>query len=182
MSPTSIEGPAFPRDRDEDEGRYGPSDGCAATSEPGLLEMLSLSDWRKFTLETLVLLALITVLQHWVFRSTEIPGMPHPYWLSVLLASSQYGVSGGMFAAAAASIVYVFGIPPQSAAQDFYAYARIVAGQPAAWLGTALVLGGLRSLHIYQTAELTDRLAACRRTRDRPCCWARACHGRNQCS
>jgi hypothetical protein len=131
--------------------------------EPGLLEMLSLSGWRKLTLETLALLALMAFLRHWFFGVTQTPGMPHPYWLPVLLASNQYGVSGGMIATVAASAVYLFELSPQSAAQDFYAYAGMVAIQPTAWLATALVLGGLRSLHIYQTAELAEHLAECRR-------------------
>jgi hypothetical protein len=114
--------------------------------------------------ETLVFLAVITVLQRWVFGAAEIPGLPHPYWLPVLLASCQYGLSGGMIAAVAASVVYWFGLSPPSAAQDFYAYSAIVAVQPAVWLATALVLGGLRNLHIHQSAELADQLAACRRS------------------
>src|SRR5260370_32844869 len=68
-----------------------------------------------------------------------------------------------MIAAVAASVVNWFGLSPRSAAQDFYAYAATVVVQPAAWLATALVLGGLRNLHIHQSAELADQLAACRR-------------------
>lgn len=166
MSTTSIKDrfvvSAFPRDCDEVAG-YTTSDRCAAHREPQLLEMLSLADWRKLILETFAFLALITVLQRWFFGLTEIPGMPHPFWLPVLLASSQYGVSGGMIATVAASVVYLFELPPRSAAQDFYAYAGMVAVHPAAWLATALVLGGLRTLHIHQSAELGDQLAACRR-------------------
>jgi len=154
--------PAFPRDYRE-AGAYGASDGGAAHAEPPLLEMISLAVWRKRILETLVFLGVITVLQRWVFGAAEIPGLPHPYWLPVLLASCQYGVSGGMIAAVAASVTYWFGLSPPSAAQDFYAYAAVVAVQPATWLATALVLGGLRNLHIHQSAELADQLAACRR-------------------
>ncbi len=130
--------------------------------EPGLLEMLSLSGWRRLTLEILLLLAAIAALRHWFFDAIEIPGMPHPYWLPVLLASSQYGVVGGLIATVAASVFYFFELSSQSAAQDFYAYAQAAAVQPTAWLATALLLGGLRSLHIYQTAELAGHLAASR--------------------
>ena len=169
MSTTPIKNalmvPAFPRDYREPEA-YGTSDGAAAHAahkEPPLLEMISLAVWRKRLVETLVFLAVITVLQRWVFGAAEIPGLPHPYWLPVLLASCQYGMSGGMIAAVAASVTYWFGLSPPSAAQDFYAYAAVVAVQPATWLATALVLGGLRNLHIHQSAELADQLAACRR-------------------
>jgi hypothetical protein len=166
MSTTSIEGrfvfPAIPRDCDKGAG-YGVNDRCAKSTEPGLLAILSLSSWRMLILETLALLALMAAMRHWFSGVVQIPGMPHPYWIPVLLASSHYGVSGGMIATAAASVVYLFELSPQSAAQDFYAYARMAGVQPTAWLATALVLGGLRSLYIYQTAELAENLAASRR-------------------
>ena len=169
MSTTPIKNafvvPAFPRDRRE-AGGYGASDDGAAHREPPLFATLSLAIWGKRVLETFVLLAVIAILQRWLFGVAEIPGLPHPYWLPVLLASCQYGMSGGMFATVAASVVYWFGLSPPSAAQDFYAYAATVAVHPAAWLATALVLGGLRNLHIHQSAELADQLAACRRRAD----------------
>ena len=68
-----------------------------------------------------------------------------------------------MIATIAASVVYWLGLPPASAAQDFYGYAGMVAVQPAAWLATALVVGGLRNLHISQATELADQLEASRR-------------------
>ena len=166
MSTTSIKNGfvvrAFPRDGREAGGdRAG--DGSTAYREQPLLEMLSLAGWRKRLLETFVFLVVITVLQRWLFGVAEIPGLPHLYWLPVLLASCQYGMSGGMIAAVAASLFYWFGLSPPSAAQDFYAYAGTVAVQPAVWLATALVLGGLRNLHIHQSTELAEQLAACRR-------------------
>lgn len=153
--------PEVPQQRDDRAVWHEkPAERHAERPHPSLIDMLSLSDWRKFVVETLALLAFIVGLQIVVFKSTALPtGMPHPYWLPVLLAACQYGVMGGMFATIAALLVYlVAGLPPQSATQDFYAYAGMVAGQPAAWLATALVLGGLRSLHIHQSTELADRL------------------------
>lgn len=152
--------PAIPRDCDEGADFV---DRCAERKEPGLLAILSLSSWRSLILETLALLALMAALRHWFLGDIQIPGMPHPYWLPVLLASSHYGVAGGMIATAAASVVYLFELSPQSAAQDFYAYAKMAAVQPTAWLVTALVVGGLRSLHIHENAELAERLAASQR-------------------
>jgi hypothetical protein len=165
MSTTWFEGrsvfPAVPREGDE--GCSKPTDRDATDKEPGLLEMLSLSGWRWLALETLGLLAAIAALKHWFFADAELTSMPHPYWLVVLLASAQYGVTGGMIATVAAAVAYLFELSPPSAVQDFYGYAGMVAVQPTAWLATALVLGGLRSLQIYQTAELDRHLAACRR-------------------
>jgi hypothetical protein len=135
----------------------------AADQEPGLVELLSLTSWRKLILETVVLLVLTTLLQRWFFGPNGVAGMPHPYWLAVLLASSQYGMSAGVVATVAASLIYWIELSPPSAVQDFYAYAGLAAVQPTVWLATALILGGLRNLHIYQSAELADQLAASRR-------------------
>ena len=167
MSATSIKNdfmvPAPVRDsHEQDNDRTG--DGSAAHREPPpLLDTFSLAGLRKPVLETFAFLAVAVVLQRWCFGAAETPGLPHLYWLPVLLASCQYGLSGGMIAAAAASAVYWFGLSPPSAAQDFYTYAGTVAVQPAAWLATALVIGGLRNLHIHQSREISDQLAACRR-------------------
>jgi len=166
MSPTSIRSgfiaPALPAGAHE-AGGYRGDDAGTARGGRSRLEKPSFLSWRKPAVETLVVVAVIAVLQHGLFGAAEFPGLPHPYWLAVLLASCQYGVRGGMIATVAASIVYLFELSPQSAAQDFYAYAGAAAVQPAAWLATALVIGGLRNLHIHQYAELADQLAACRR-------------------
>jgi hypothetical protein len=135
----------------------------AANQEPGLLEFLSLSRWRRLTLDTLALLLGLALLRHWLPVGDGVAGMPHPYWLAVLVVSGQYGMIGGTLASIAAGVLYYFELPQQSGAEDVYAYAGAVAVHPAAWLATALLVGGLRSLHIYQTAGLADRLAACQR-------------------
>ena len=161
MSSTSIKSSfgaaALPPDRET--GNYGA--GSAAHREP--FEVFSFASWRRPLLETLVFLAVIAALRYRFEGVAAIPGLPDPYCLPVLLASCQYGLRGGMIATIAASVVYWLGLPPASAAQDFYGYAGMVAVQPAAWLVTALVVGGLRNLHISQTTELTDRLEASHR-------------------
>jgi hypothetical protein len=131
-----------------------------STRERSLTEMMSLSDWRWFVPETLGLLIAISLARSLLFSGSAGPGnMPHPFWMPVLLMSGQYGIMGGLFAALAATAAFfISGLPAQSAAQDFYAYASIVAAQPCAWFGTALVLGGLRTLHIHHQTELQERL------------------------
>ena len=128
--------------------------------KPRLARFFSLQGWPRQLFETLALLAVVTLLQRWSFGAATPPGLPHPYLLPVLLVSSQYGMSGGLCAAAAASLMYWLGFSTPSAAQDFHAYAGTFAVQPAMWLATALVIGGLRSLHIHQFLELGDQLAA----------------------
>ncbi|MBR1123211.1 hypothetical protein JQ628_16920 [Bradyrhizobium lablabi] len=166
MSSTSIKGdlavPAPASNRREDRSAKTGDDGVAHRDLP-LLEILLLTEWRRLFLETFFMLGLITAFQHWLFGTADVLGLPHPYWLPVLLASCQYGVNGGLVASIAASVIYFAQLSPASAVQDYYAYARTVAVQPATWLATALVLGGLRNLHIHQFQELTDQLAAMRR-------------------
>ena len=125
-------------------------------------KLFAVTGWRRQVVETVLILAFVAMLQRSVFGFGEIPGFPHPYWIPVLLASSQYGLAGGVLATVAAFTFYVAGLSPPSAAQDFYTYARAVAVQPAAWLATALALGGLRDLHRTQIGELVEALALSR--------------------
>jgi hypothetical protein len=138
----------------------GPVQRFHGTHERSLTEMLSLSGWRWFVPESLGLLVVISLVRAALVDGPGSAGsMPHPFWMPVLLMSGQYGIMGGLFAALAAIVAFfVSGIPAQSATQDFYAYAGIVAAQPCAWFGTALVLGGLRTLHIHHQTELEERL------------------------
>ncbi len=121
-----------------------------------LTEMLSLSDWRRFVPETIGLLVMLALVST---ALTDRGSVPSAFWIPVLLMSSQYGIMGGLFSAILASVVlYINGLPPQSAGQDFYAYAAMVATQPSAWFATALVLGGLRTLHIHHETTLKHQL------------------------
>jgi HAMP domain-containing protein len=127
--------------------------------ERSLTEMMSISDWYWFVPETIGLLLLIALFRAVLPAGASGVGMPHPFWIPVLLMSGQYGIMGGLFATLAASAaLFVSGLPPQSAAQDFYAYAGVVAAQPCGWFATALIMGGLRSLHIHHQTDLLERL------------------------
>ena len=132
---------------------------AAAPSEQSLAAILSLTDARRFIPESLGLLLLIVLVQTWLMHgTTAAANMPHPFWIPVLAMSGQYGIMGGLFATLAATATFfVGGLPNQSASQDFYDYAAIVAAQPCAWFGTALVLGGLRTLHMHHHADLQVR-------------------------
>jgi len=127
--------------------------------EPSLLELTSLADWYRFVPETLGILLVIALIGVWRSEASTGGTMPHPFWIPVLLMSGQYGIMGGLFAALAATAALFFsGLPPQSAAQDFYAYAGVVAAQPFAWFATALVMGGLRTLHRHHQTDVQERL------------------------
>ena len=144
--------------------RSGPPSGSTfprqafAAREPSLMEMMSLSGWRNFVPETLGLLALIAAIRA-VFPNgpSGLGSMPHPFWIPVVLMSGQYGIMGGLFATLSATAAFfIGGLPAQSATQDFYDYAGVVAAQPCVWFVTALVLGGLRSLHIHHHTNLQE--------------------------
>ncbi|MEH2527000.1 MULTISPECIES: hypothetical protein [unclassified Bradyrhizobium] len=166
MSTTSIKDDFGVRALSPDYGGAGGNQGSkdAAYREPKLLQ--AFIEWRKPALEGLVLFAMITALQRGVVGIDRVAGLPHPYWLPVLLASCQYGLGGGVIAALTASVLHWLWLSPPSGAQDFYEYIGMAAVQPAAWLATALVLGGLRNLHIHQSTDLTNQLAVCRRRAD----------------
>ena len=137
-----------------------------APRDHSLSQILSLTDARRFIPESLGLLAIIVLVQSWtVHAAAGASAMPHPFWIPVLLMSGQYGIMGGLFAAVAASAVFlVDGLPVQLATQDFYDYAAIAAAQPCAWFGSALVLGGLRTLHMHHHADAQARLEQTLRT------------------
>jgi hypothetical protein len=128
--------------------------------ERTLSELLLIADWRWFVPETLGLLAIVMLVRPLLPDGLGGAGtLAHPFWIPVLLMSAQFGIMGGLFAALSASAAYLLnGVPAQSAMQDFYGYAGVVAVQPCAWCATALVLGGLRTLHIHIQATLEDQL------------------------
>ena len=129
------------------------------TREASLIELVSLSDWHRFVPESLGILAVIALVQAALPEMAADRAAPHPFWIAVLLMSGQYGIMGGLFAALAATgALFLEGPMPQSATQDFYAYAGVVAVQPCAWLAIVLLLGGLRTLHIHQQTDTQARL------------------------
>lgn len=131
-----------------------------ASAEPSLTELLSLADWSRFVPETLGLLAIILFIRAALPPTFHTPvGMPDSFWIPVLLISVHYGIMGGLFATIAATAAFAIGgLPPGSASEDFYAYAAVVAAQPCAWFATALILGGLRTLHIHHHNVLQGQL------------------------
>ena len=127
--------------------------------QPSLTEIMSLSDWPRFVPESIGLLLVISLVRMALpSGSVGADSIPHPFWIPVLLMSSQYGIMGALFATLAATgVFFASELPVQSATQDFYAYAGMIAVQPCAWFAAALVLGSLRTLHIHHHDELQER-------------------------
>lgn len=132
--------------------------------ERSLLQMMSLADWKRFAPETLALTAVIVLAKAWVHQNpAELGDMPNPLWIPVVLISAQYGIMGGLFATLAATVAFFARAwPVQSGMQDFYQFTAAVAAQPCAWFATALVIGGLRSLHLHHELGLADQAAQSR--------------------
>lgn len=122
---------------------------------------LALHDWKRFIPETVLLCAIIVAIDVLFFGGDRFGGFRFsPFWIPVLLASAQYGLIGGAFAATAATIaLYAGAMPAQGAHQDFYDYASMLVEQPASWFGVAIVMGGLRTLHIHKDAQIRRSLA-----------------------
>lgn len=141
--------------------------------QPSLLELMSLQDFRRFVPETLGLLLAIVLVRGVLDTSLPSASDPHhAFWIPVLLMAAQYGIMGGLFAAGSTSLlVLATELPGRSAAQDFYDYAAFAAAQPCAWFVAALVLGGLRTLHMHNQARLEDRLEETRATAEELADW-----------
>src|SRR5271165_5849759 len=136
MSATSIKGAFIIPAPSRESGRaedYSAVDREAAPRARFLRQILTFAGWRTQALEAFLLLAVIAGAQRYLGGLGEIPGLPHPYWLPVLLASCQYGMRGGLIATVAASFVYFIGLSPPSAVEDFYTYGKLVTIQPALW-------------------------------------------------
>ncbi len=111
--------------------------------------------------ELFFLFSLLLLLEFVLPGSVRLASMtPHPFWLPVILLSVQYGTGGGLAAALTAiGISWVIGWPDQAGGEDFYDYARRIWGQPMLWLGASIILGGLRSQHLYTLDVLRNELA-----------------------
>jgi hypothetical protein len=162
-SPARLNGPVLMNGVAAPAAPHPPHTALGA-AEGSLLELFSLANWRKFVPESLGFLAAIWVLQTTLRENASFfSGTSHPFGIPILLVSSQYGIMGGLFSTLAATAAYFLGgVPPRSATQDFYSYASVVAAQPCLWFAAALLIGGLRTLHIHQQSVLQDDLAAVR--------------------
>ena len=80
---------------------------------------------------------------------------PSPYWIIIILVTTQYGVNEGVFSACICSMVLLIGnIPAQSIDQTTYSYYLYVISNPLMWFIASVILGLLRSKHITQQENL----------------------------
>jgi len=85
---------------------------------------------------------------------------PSPYWVIIILIAAQYGVNESVFCAIICSLVLLINnIPPQLIDQTTYNYYLYVIINPLMWFVTSVILGLLRSKHISQHEELSNKFA-----------------------
>jgi polysaccharide biosynthesis protein PelD len=116
--------------------------------------------WRRFVPETLLVLAVLMAIDQLMYAGDQFASLaPHPFWLPVLLAATQYGIAAGMFAATLCSLaLYAGGLPAQAAGQDYYDFAALVTTTPALWFAAALLFGGLRAVQVRSTERTEEAL------------------------
>ncbi len=91
--------------------------------------------------------------RYWLVR-------PHPFWVIVLIISTQYGTLEGLVAAAAVTFTLLVGnLPEQSFSQDIYDYLLVIAGRPLMWFSAAVILGEVRMRHVHEREELLTELS-----------------------
>lgn len=80
---------------------------------------------------------------------------PHPFWIVVVLISSQYGTIEGLLAALAATAVFLFGpLPPPTILQDKFEHFFFIFKLPILWFIAAVILGELRMKHLREMNKL----------------------------
>lgn len=83
----------------------------------------------------------------------------HPFWILVVLVAVQYGTNAGLLAAIGASAALLAGnIPPETLAQDRFAWWFSVTKLPLMWFVSAVVLGEMRIRQIRERRAIEDQL------------------------
>ncbi len=85
---------------------------------------------------------------------------PHPFWIILLLITVQYGTKEGLVCAFLACAALYAGNLPDNRFVNMYEYLVEVLATPFLWVGTALILGGLRTRQLTEHDELETGLKA----------------------
>lgn len=83
----------------------------------------------------------------------------HPFWIVVVLISSQYGTFAGLMSVAAAtSALYAGNLPAQLLTETYFDYQFRLCWLPLLWCVTAFLLGELRSALVRKNRKLEREL------------------------
>lgn len=82
---------------------------------------------------------------------------PHPFWIPVVLISTQYGTNEGLLTALISTIILLSGnLPERNILQDPPEYFFLLGKSPFMWFAAAVVLGELRLKHIRERDDLRE--------------------------
>jgi polysaccharide biosynthesis protein PelD len=114
--------------------------------------------------ETTSLLAVALAVDELLLGGDRFAGVtPHPFWIVVLLAATQYGMREGLAAAALATAALLAGrLPEQGFGEDFNAWLLRIGGIPVLWFVAGVVFGGIRDGHKRKADVLREMLAKLR--------------------
>lgn len=118
--------------------------------------------WLEISLSLGILLAASYLFSH---GDHFINAAPHPFWVVVLLITSQYGLGAGILSATAATAALFIGNPFSGPLVDEHHlhYLMRVGYQPFLWFLAAVVLGTLRSFHLQEEKALHKRVKTLQR-------------------
>lgn len=89
---------------------------------------------------------------------------PHPAWIILLLILFQYSINEAIVAIVLMTVfLYAGNLPQQLATQSMFDYYFSLSLRPALWLGTAIVLGGLKLRNSAMLFEVQGELREARR-------------------
>ncbi len=116
--------------------------------------------------ESVSFLSFLVMLNMLLGDGTRFIAMPlHPFWAIILFVIVQYGPGEALVTALLASVFLLAGnMPEQTFTETMYEYIFRVMYLPLLWIITALVLGSIRSRHLQERKDLTEKLYKCRAT------------------
>lgn len=111
-------------------------------------------------LEAIIFLALSLAIERAVGAEGRFATIsPHPFWIIVLLITVQYGAKEALLCALLASACLLVGnMPVQYITENSYDYIFRVIHLPILWITTAMLLGAIRSRHLYEYNTLKKKL------------------------
>jgi hypothetical protein len=112
-------------------------------------------------LEVIVLLGAAVLADEFLLSADRFTWLaPHPFWVVVLLAATQYGTREGLAAAALATVALLVGrMPEQGFGEELNAWLLRVGTMPVLWFVAGLVLGEIRDSHRRETDSLRQDLS-----------------------
>lgn len=117
---------------------------------------------RAAILETIGLLAVLLAIDYAFLDGNRFWNLsPHPFWIVVLLITTQYATSEGLLAAAASTAALLaWNIPEAQLDQDLYQHLYGITFEPTLWFVAAVALGELQARHRRERGQLRQDLTS----------------------